>query len=36
VALAALWLSEPVGARQALGALAVLLGIAVLALPRRD
>jgi len=35
VALAALWLGEPVGARQALGALAVLLGILVLALPRR-
>ena len=35
VALAALWLGEPVGAQQALGALAVLLGILVLALPRR-
>lgn len=35
VALAALWLGEPVGARQALGALAVLLGILVLTLPRR-
>lgn len=34
VALAALWLGEPVGARQALGALAVLLGILALALPR--
>ena len=32
---AALWLGEPVGARQAVGALAVLLGILVLTLPRR-
>ncbi|MBS0465866.1 MAG: DMT family transporter [Proteobacteria bacterium] len=35
VVLAALWLGETVGARQALGAVAVLLAILVLALPRR-
>ena len=35
VVLAALWLGEAVGARQVLGAVAVLLAILVLALPRR-